>query len=226
MKRSTRSVYGVTGLMLVVLSVPFASALLKGTGGHYSETLQDQALGNQAELKATRRALTRLNARCGRIGTVQDTACKAYAIVQQECFDRQQKYFQDTGCPTINDMVRISEVQKALDSKKAVPDFSKSSFSSSSPASAHAAAVSSAATTFNDLSLRDQNAIRQAVRVKYCSVKLPQALYLICSALVGEDRHVAPTGFGNDLQILRSTQHSSRPSTLNDRIEMTVPVKR
>jgi len=225
MKRSRISIFGVTGLLLATLTVPVATALLDASvGGHYSDTLKEQALGNQPELRSLRRALTRLNARCNKPNEVQDNACKAYVIVQEECFARQNRYFQDTGCPTINDMVRIDEVQNALDSKEAVPALPGSSSSSLSSVSAHAAAVSSSATKFDDLSTKDQNAIRQAVRVKYCSIKLPQALYLICSALVGEHQQDAPMGLGNDLQGIQAARHSAQSATLKDRIEMTKPL--
>ncbi|ALM10050.1 MAG TPA: hypothetical protein DEB30_03340 [Candidatus Peribacter riflensis] len=222
MKRSRLSVYAMTGLLTVVIAIPLSTALLKEQGGHYSQTLQDEALGNQAESRATRRALTRLNARCGRVGEKLDAACEAYAIVQQECIDRQDQYFQNTGCPTLNDMVRIAAVQRAIEMKQPIPAIGKEVRSSSS-ASAHAAA---GGLTIKDLAPSDRLAMRRAIRVQYCSKKLPTAMYVLCTSLVRELQDAAPTGLTNDLQQIRTLQRSSLPSTLKDRIEMTVPVER
>ncbi|MDO8468515.1 MAG: hypothetical protein Q7S29_02035 [Candidatus Peribacter sp.] len=221
MKRSRLSVYLSTGVLTVAIAVPMATAFLKDNG-HYSETLQDQAFGNQTELKATRRALTRLNARCGREGVKPDAVCEAYAIVQKECLKRQSQYFENTGCPTINDMARIATVQRAIEMKQPVPAIEDGS---SSSAPSHAAAASGL--TIQDLAPDQRLAMRRAVRVQYCSKKLPQALYLLCTSLVGAQlQDAAPTGLGNDLQQIRTTRRTSQPSTLKDRIEMTKPVER
>ncbi|MDD5041176.1 MAG: hypothetical protein PHX87_02800 [Candidatus Peribacteraceae bacterium] len=219
MKRSRFSVYMTTGILTVAVIVPVATAFLKD-GGHYSETLQDQAFGNQMELKATRRALTRLNARCGRDGEQPSAVCEAYAIVQKECIARQSQYFENTGCPTINDMARIAVVQSAIEMKQPVPAIGDVG-SSSSSGSVHAAA----GLTIQDLAPDERLAMRRAIRVKYCSKKLPQAMYLLCTSLVDQQQEI-PTGLGNDLQQIRSAQRSAQPSTLKDRIEMTKPVVR
>lgn len=222
MKRSRFSVYMTTGVLTVAILVPMATAYLSD-GGHYSQTLQDQAFGNQTELKATRRALTRLNARCGREGVKPDAVCEAYAIVQKECLKRQSPYYENTGCPTINDMARIVKVQSAIEMKQPVPSIEETEQSSS--AVAHDAAP--AALTIQDLAPDQRLAMRRAVRVQYCSKKLPQALYLLCTSLVGDQlQDAAPTGLGNDLQQIRTTRRTTQPSTLKDRIEMTVPVER
>jgi len=223
MKRSRFSVYMSTGVLTVAVIVPMATAYLKD-GGHYSQTLQDQALGNQTELKATRRALTRLNERCGRAGEKQDAVCEAYAIVQKECIARQNQYYENTGCPTINDMARITKVQKALEMHQAVPSIEETA-ASSSASSLHQAAASGI--TLEDLQPSERMAVRRAVRVQYCSKKLPQAIYLLCSSLLGENRKdSSPAGLINDQQLIHSEQLSSQPSTLKDRIEMTKPVQR
>ncbi|MDD5103365.1 MAG: hypothetical protein PHX93_03110 [Candidatus Peribacteraceae bacterium] len=222
MKRSRLSVYAMTGVLTVAVVVPMATALLKEQSGHYSQTLQDQALGNQTELKALRRALTRLNARCGRAGEEQDTVCEAYMIVQKECLARQSQYYENTGCPTINDMARIATVQSAIETKQPVPSIEETSRSSS--AAVHEA---SAGLTLEDLAPSDRLAVRRAVRVQYCSKKLPQAMYLLCTSLLGANqKDSSPIGLTNDLQQVRSAQRSAQPATLKDRIEMTVPVKR
>lgn len=221
MKRSRLSVYLSTGVLTVAVVVPLATAYL--SDGHYSETLQNQAFSNQTELKAARRALTRLNARCGREGEKPNAACDAYAIVQKECLARQSQYYQNTGCPAINDMVRIAAVQNAIEQKLPVPAIGEEAASSSS--SAHAAAAPDL--TIQDLAPSERLTMRRSVRVKYCSKKLPQALYLLCTSLVGEQLQDAPpTGLGNDLQQIRSAKRSTQPSTLMDRIEMTKPVER
>jgi len=219
MKRSRLSVYLSTGVLSIAIAVPMATAFLKD-GGHYSGTLQDQALGNQTELKATRRALTRLNARCGREGVKPDAVCEAYAIVQKECLKRQSQYFENTGCPTINDMARIAIVQSAIEMKQPVPTIEETEQSSS--AAAHDAAST---LTIQDLDPSDRLAMRRAVRIKYCSKKLPQALYLLCTSLVDQQQEI-PTGLTNDQQQLRIKRESTEPSTLKDRIEMTKPVAR
>lgn len=231
MKRFHVSLFGATGLLLVVLSVPMTTAVLQasiggldrsslGGGGHYSETLQEQVQENITDLKAARRALTRLNARCGRTGTQPDAACEAHAIVQKECLARQSKYDQDTGCPTINDMTRIEAVQKAIESKKPIPSVQETSVTP-----AHAAAASGSV-TLDQLKASEQLAVRRAIRIQYCSPKMPRIMYLLCSAAVGTQQKAAPTGFGNDLQLVRTARRSTQPSTLMDRIEMTKPIAR
>ncbi|MFH0851890.1 MAG: hypothetical protein V1876_04045, partial [Candidatus Peregrinibacteria bacterium] len=81
--------------------------------------------------------------------------------------------------------------------------------------------------TLNDLAPSDRLAVRRAVRVQYCSKKLPQAMYLLCTSLLGENqKDGSPIGLTNDQQQIRSAQRSAQPSTLMDRIEMTVPIKR
>lgn len=235
MKRSKFSIYSATLVLAVSVTVPFATALLKGTeASHYSATLQEQAGENLPGLRATRRALTRLNARCGRDGEKQDAVCQAHTIVQKECLARQDEYFLDTGCPTINDMVRVTQIQKALERGDPVPALQGASlYQSSAPASSGAGQASSAAehavasgASLKDLSPSDQNAVRRAIRVKNCSSKLPQAMYLICSAIVGENQQAAPMGLTNDLAKIQSERASKTPATINDRIKMTVPVKR
>jgi hypothetical protein len=222
MKRSRFSVYMSTGVLTVAVAVPLATAYL--SDGHYSGTLQDQAFGNQTELKATRRALTRLNERCGREGENPSAACEAYAIVQKECIARQSAYYENTGCPTINDMARIVKVQSAIEMKQAVPSIEETA-ASSSTVSLHGTAASGI--TLDDLQPSERMAVRRAVRVRFCSKKLPQAIYLLCSSLLGEgQKSGSPTGLINDLQYRNSLQHSSEPSTLKDRIEMTKPVQR
>lgn len=218
MKRCRLSVYLSTGVLTIAVVVPLATAYL--SDGHYSGTLQDQAFGNQAELKATRRALTRLNARCGREGEEPTAVCEAYMIVQKECLARQSQYYENTGCPTINDMARIAAVQRAIEMKDPIPAIGEEATSSSSSVSVHEAAL-----TIQDLSPSERLAMRRAVRIKYCSKKLPQALYLLCTSLVDEQQEI-PTGLMNDLQLNRVRQESSTPSTLMDRIKMTVPVER
>ncbi|MFH1444306.1 MAG: hypothetical protein ABIG34_02865 [Candidatus Peregrinibacteria bacterium] len=220
MKRSRLSVYATTGVLTIAVVIPMATAFLKD-GGHYSATLQREALENRPELRASRRALTRLNSRCGRAGEEQNALCRAYTIVQQECFDRQDQYLQNTGCPAINDMARIYKVQSALEMNQPVPSIEETKASSSSSSGE---AISG--TTFKDLSASDRNVLRRAVRVQNCSKKLPQAMYQLCLSLVGENQKAAPTGLTNDQQQIRSEQHSSQPSTLKDRIEMTKPVAR
>ncbi len=221
MKRCRLSVYLTTGVLIVAVVFPLATAYL--SDGHYSQTLQDQAFGNQTQLKATRRALTRLNARCGREGEEPTAVCEAYAIVQKECLARQSQYYENTGCPTINDMARIAAVQSAIEMKQPIPAIGEeaTSSSSSSSESGHAAAL-----TIQDLSPSERLAMRRAVRIKYCSKKLPQALYLLCTSLVDQEMNEIPTGLMNDLQQNRLKQESTQPSTLMDRIKMTVPVER
>lgn len=223
MKRSRFSIYATTGVLTVAVVIPMATALLSD-GGHYSETLQEQALANQPELRAARRALTRLNARCAGGDEDQDVVCEAYAIVQRECFTRQKKYFQDSGCPEINDMPRILQVQEALEAGQPVPSAGEAV---SSAGAALRPAADSGALTLSDLPPSERLAMRRAVRLQYCSKKLPTAMYLLCVSLLGNDvEGTRPAGFGNDLQQMRSSQHSAQPSTLKDRIEMTVPVER
>ncbi len=217
--------YATTGVLTIAVLIPMATALLED-GGHYSATLQQEAIENQPQLRAARRALTRLNGRCGRNGEVQDAACRAYAIVQQECFDRQLQYFQNTGCPSINDMVRISRIQRALDMNQPVPSEGDEASTSSGSSSSSIESEEAAGTTFNDLSTTDRNILRRAVRVQNCSKKLPRAMYQLCISLVGQNQRAAPTGLTNDQQQIRSEQRSSQPSTLKDRIEITKPVAR
>lgn len=221
MKRSRFSVYLSSGVLTLAVAVPMATAYL--SDGHYSETLQDQAFSNQADLRSARRALTRLNARCGREGEKPTAACEAYAIVQKECLARQSEYFQNTGCPTINDMTRIAAVQSAIEMKQPVPEIGEEP--QSSAASSSVASVHEAALTIQDLSPSERLAMRRAIRVRYCSKKLPAALYLLCTSLVDQQQEI-PTGLLNDLQQNRLKQESSQPSTLMDRIKMTIPVER
>lgn len=220
MKRNRIAIFSVTGLLLAILTVPMTTALKASVGGHYNDTLQQEALGNQAELRATRRALTRLNAQCA---TGEETAavCRAYRIVQKECFARQQKYFQDTGCPSMNDMKRIAAVEQAIEAGEDVPTDQLSS-----PADPVRGAAGTAP-SLKSLPKSDQLIVRTAIRVKYCSSKLPNALYILCRAYIGENQEAAaPTGLGNDLQRIRAARRSAQPTTLMDRIEMTVPVER
>jgi len=220
MKRSRLSVYLSTGVLTVAIAVPMATAFL--SDGHYSQTLQDQAFGNQTELKATRRALSRLNERCVREIEKSSAVCEAYTIVQNECIARQSQYYENTGCPTINDMARIANVQSAIEMKQPIPAIGEEGSSSSAT---HAAAAGDL--TIQDLEPSERMAMRRAVRIRYCSKKLPQAMYLLCTSLVGEQlQDAAPTGLGNDLQQIRTTRRTSQPSTLKDRIEMTKPVQR
>lgn len=216
MKRSKFSIYSATAVLAVVVMVPFTTAFLKEQGGHYSTTLQEQAAENTPALKATRRALTRLNARCGRDGEKQDAVCQAHTIVQKECLARQDEYFLDTGCPTINDMARVTQIQKALERGDPVPALQ----GASSSAAEHAAASGA---SLNDLKPSERNAVRRAIRVKNCSKKLPQAMYLICSAIVGENQQAAPMGLTNDLAKIQSERATKTPATLMDRIQMTKP---
>lgn len=220
MKRSKFSIYSVTLVLAVVVAVPFTTALLKETeASHYSATLQKQASENLPELRAARRALTRLNGSCGREGVKQDAVCQAYAVVQKECLARQNPNFLNTGCPTINDMARITQIQKALERGDPIPTLQPAS----SSAAEHAAAGGA---SLKDLKPSDRNAVRRAIRVQNCSKKLPQAMYLICSAMVGDNQQAAPVGLTNDLAKIQSERASKTPATINDRIKMTKPVQR
>jgi hypothetical protein len=153
------------------------------------------------------------------VGKKQDAACQAYTIVQKECFARQSPYYQNTGCPTINDMTRITQVQKALERGEPAPALPGSSSSAAEQATA-------GGVTLKDLQPSERMAVRRAIQVKNCSKKLPQAMYLICSAVVGEDQQAAPMGLTNDLAKIREERATKRATTLKERIEMTEPVQR
>ena len=202
--------------LAIVVGVPLVTGAIVSAR---ESTMQKAALENKTEVRAQRRTLTRLNALCeNATEDTKDLSCKAYLIVQKECTARQSIRVW-TGCPEINDLVRIEEVRVSLVRGDTVPAPVASSSSSSSVQSAVAVEASWA-----DLTGSEQLYLRRLIRLETCSEKLPAAMYMLCMEAVGGNGHAAaPTGLGNDLEGVRATRDANGAKTLMDRIEMTVP---
>ncbi|MDD5751675.1 MAG: hypothetical protein PHS73_04115 [Candidatus Peribacteraceae bacterium] len=205
--------------MTIVMAVPLTThAIVSAMGGHYSETLQERALGNQANIRAQTRALTRLNARCQNAPEdTKDLSCRAYLVVQKECLAR-QGLRTSTGCPEINDIARIAELEAALVRGEDLP--AAETGDSASVSSAHAAA---AAVSWDDLTQSQRLTLRRLIRLRYCSTRLPLVMYTLCTEAVGSEQGTVPTGLLNDLAKVQADQQSSIGKSLRDRIEMTAP---
>lgn len=209
-------------LFTAFLSLAAAAPLLvsaMGTG-HYNEVMRQQALSNQDTVRSQRRLLTRLNGQCNR-ATEKTTnlSCKAYILVQKECLAR-QSIRQQTGCPVINDLARIAQVQEALVNGEPIPAIG-AAFSSSSEGHGTAATP-----TMDDLSASQRLQVRRAIQLKNCPAKMPLLMYQLCRDAVGENESSAPTGLLNDISNIEQLRHAADGKTLKDRIEMTVPVAR
>jgi len=207
-----------TAFLSLAVSAPLLVSAM-GTGS-FNNVMKEQALANQDTVRSQRRLLTRLNGQCNR-ATEKTTnpSCKAYLIVQKECLAR-QSIRQQTGCPVINDLARIAQVQEALANGEPIPAIGAATSSSSK---GHGTA---ATPTMDDLSASQRLQVRRAIQLKYCPAKMPLLMYQLCRDAVGENESPAPTGLLNDLSNIQQMRHSAAGKTLMDRIEMTVPVAR
>ncbi|MDD4628916.1 MAG: hypothetical protein PHE68_06055 [Candidatus Peribacteraceae bacterium] len=217
MKTNRFTVQLFTAFLSVAVAAPFLVSAM-GTG-HFNQLMSEQALANKETIRAQRRLLTRLNSQCGReTEQTKNIVCKAYLIVQKECLAR-QSIRQQTGCPVINDLVRIAQVQEALIKGEPI----SGSGASASSAAGHGTAVKP---TMKDLSASQRLQLRHAIQMKYCSEKLPEIMYLLCIEAVGENQSSAPLGLINDISNNYRLRESAGAKTLKDRIEMTIPVER
>jgi len=212
-------------LLTAFLSLAVAAPLIvsaMGTG-YSNGAMREQALANQDNVRSQRRLLTRLNERCNRVTEqTADLSCRAYLIVQKECLAR-QSIRQQTGCPVINDLVRITQVQEALARGESVSSAASSSSSSSSSTKEHGTAVKP---TMADLSASQRLQVRHAIQLKNCSDKLPEIMYQLCIDVVGENENPAPVGLTNDLGNIQQLRHAAGVKTLKDRIEMSKPINK
>lgn len=210
----------VAAVLAIVIAVPLtANAIVSAMGGHYSATLQEEALGNKDASRAQRRALTRLNANCENAPEdTKDLTCKAYLIVQKECLVRQGIRV-NTGCPELNDVSRISAVEAALVRGDPVPAVGEEEASSAS--SVHSSAQVDV--SWDDLAPSDRLTLRRLIRLQICSPKLPLAMYMLCTEAVGNESGSVPSGLLNDIAKVQADQESNIGKSLKDRIEMTAP---
>jgi len=203
----------------MVIAVPLTTHAIVSATGHYSADLQERALGNQENIRALTRAMKRLNARCQNAGEqTTDRTCQAYRLVQQECLAR-QGLRTSTGCPEINDIQRIMDMEAALVRGESLP--SAASEASSSVSSVHTAATPEI--SWDDLTQSERLTLRRFIRLQYCSTKLPNAMYVLCIEAVGNEQGTVPSGLLNDLAKVQADQDSGIKKSLKDRIEMTVP---
>jgi hypothetical protein len=187
----------------VAVAVPLAVT----SAASYFGADADRALENRGTVLAQRRALTRLNANCaGMPLNTEDLACRAFLIVRQECLDRQSLRL-ETGCPDTNDLARIAEVQAALEKGAEVPSLQEGVLPSVTRAAANALRIS-------DLMPSDRLALRHAIQLGSCSKKLPQAMYLLCTEMVGENVRAAPVGLLNDIAKVQADRLARQSSSI------------
>ena len=190
MEKHTRSAHVFTAVMSLAVLLPLAIVSARGSTFDLQQS-RDRALDNKATLSAQRQSLTRLNARCGSESMdTKDLSCRAYLMVQKECLQR-QSIRQQTGCPGINDMNRITDVLRTLESGVSDPALGA--------APAQKSSVPLAVINLKSLPPSDRLALRHTMQIGYCSEKLPQALYVLCSTTVGDNKKSAPMGLTNDI---------------------------